>query len=67
MYVLSKILQKPFFFSMKFSIFNAEINLCILHGHVFIMTGLVGEKKVIPKWLTVYQTYTLGNMSIKLI
>ena len=31
----AKILQ--FFFSMKFSIFASEKNLCILHGQVFVM------------------------------
>ena len=30
-------------FPMKFSIFDAEKNLCILHGRVFVMTSPGGQ------------------------
>ena len=37
-YVLSKIVKKiSFFFSMEFSIFAFDKNLCILHGNVSVM------------------------------
>ena len=35
-----------FFFLLKFSIFTAEKNICILHGPVFVMKIYVA--KVIP-------------------
>ena len=37
MYVLSENIKNINFFLIKFSIFTAEKNLCILHGRVFIM------------------------------
>ena len=38
-----------FFFSIKFSIFTAEINICIFHGQVFFCNALMlaGSR---PRW-----------------
>ena len=37
MYVLSKSIKNINYLLMKFSVFTADKNLCILHGHVFVM------------------------------
>ena len=45
MYVLSKIIKNIKIFLVKFSIFTAEKNLCILHWHVFLMRK-IGENQI---------------------
>ena len=47
----AKIRKYHFFFLMKFSFFYSRKNLCILHGHVFVMsTVITTEMEPLPSF-----------------
>ena len=65
MYVLSKSIKIIKIFPMKFSIFTAEKNLCILYGQVFVMYTVYTLVYFVKEKLTLKLLQECGIIFIK--